>query len=321
MLGQPDLNTITPNTGTANVLIPAANTLRGPEGVWIQGNQFFVADSMNNRVLIWNSWPTTNGQPASLVLGQPDFNTQTQGDLTQGTPPATPSNMLNPVSVTSDGVRLFVSDLGQNRVLIWNTIPTVNQAAANVALGQLDLVSNIPDNAFTQNSTTLVETPVMCQVSNGKDTNGNPTYPPVCEYTLNLPRYALSDGTRLFVADGGNDRVLIYEPIPSDPGRRPRLPGERGHWPVRFHFRHHHRQHQRHRECRPYRVRRFDTDPCRAGLGRQRPLRQRGFQPPRSGVHDGLFADADCATQRGQHGGVCGRADQPVSPRPRRAMW
>jgi len=223
VLGQPDFVTVTPNTGTANVLFPAANTLRGPEGVWIQGNQLFVADSLNNRVLIWNSWPTTNGQAASLVLGQPDFNTQTQGDLTKGTPPATASNMLNPVSVTSDGVRLFVSDLGQNRVLIWNTIPTANQAAANVALGQLDLVSNIPDDAFTTDANG-VETPIMCKVSKGKDTNGNLLYPPECEYTLNLPRYALSDGTRLFVADGGNDRVLIYNSIPSSQAAAPGYP-------------------------------------------------------------------------------------------------
>jgi len=216
VLGQPDFNTTTANTGTSSVLVPAANTLRGPQGVWIQGNQLFVADTINNRVLIWNSWPATKMQPADLVLGQPNFTTQQQGDLTKGTPPATPSNMLNPVSVTADPMgRLFVSDLGQNRVLIWNSIPTQNQAPANVALGQLDLVSNIPDDAFTTNTTTGVETPVMCQVSNGTDTNGNPTYPQLCEYTLNLPRYALSDGQRLFVADGGNDRVLIYEPIPS----------------------------------------------------------------------------------------------------------
>ena len=31
--------------------------------------------------------------------------------------------MLNPVAVTSDGVRLYVTDLGYNRVLVWNSIP------------------------------------------------------------------------------------------------------------------------------------------------------------------------------------------------------
>lgn len=215
VLGQQDFNTVTPNTGTANVLIPAANTLRGPEGVWIQGNQLFVADTMNNRVLIWNNWPAGNGQAASVVLGQPDFSTQTEGDLTKGTPKASATNMLNPVSVTSDGTRVFVADLGQNRVLIWNSIPTQNQAPANVALGQLDMTTSVPDYGFTTDPTTGVETPVLCKVSNGKDTKGNLTYPQLCESTMDLPRYALSDGTRLFVADSGADRVLVYRTIPT----------------------------------------------------------------------------------------------------------
>jgi len=214
VLGQPDFTTVTPNTGTPNSVIPAANTLRGPEGVWIQGNQLFVADSGNNRILFWNNWPTANAQPANLVLGQPDFTTQTQGDLTKGIPPATAQNMIDPTSVTSDGTRLFVSDLGQSRVLIWNLIPTQNQQAADVEIGQVDMTGNIADNAFTTNASG-VESPVMCTVSNGVDTNSNPTYPTLCAVTLSLPRYALSDGQRLFVADGGNDRVLIYEPIPT----------------------------------------------------------------------------------------------------------
>jgi len=213
VLGQPDFVTVSANTGTGNAVTPSAKTLRGPQGVWIQGNMLLVADSMNNRVLIWKSWPTTNGQAADVELGQPDFATQTQGDLTKGTPPASASNMLDPAAVSSDGQRLFVSDLGQSRVLVWNAIPTGNNAPADVALGQKDMVTSIPDNAFSTDATTGVETPAMCQVSNGKDSNGNPTYPYLCEATLNLPRFALSDGKRLFVADGGNDRVLVYEPV------------------------------------------------------------------------------------------------------------
>src|SRR5262249_54783476 len=38
--------------------------------------------------------------------------------------------------------------------------------------------------------------------------------------TLSFPRYALSDGRRLFIADGGNDRVLVYNTIPTQPGTR-----------------------------------------------------------------------------------------------------
>ena len=39
-----------------------------------------------------------------------------------------------------------------------------------------------------------VETPVLCTTSNGKDANGNPTYPTCCNATLNFPRFALSAG-------------------------------------------------------------------------------------------------------------------------------
>ena len=39
--------------------IPAYNnTLRGPRGLWIVNGKLFVADTQNDRVLIWNSIPT-----------------------------------------------------------------------------------------------------------------------------------------------------------------------------------------------------------------------------------------------------------------------
>jgi uncharacterized protein (TIGR03437 family) len=48
------------------------------------------------------------------------------------------------------------------------------------------------------------------------DTNNNPTYPNTCLTTLNYPRFALADQYgRLYIADGGNDRVLVYNSIPT----------------------------------------------------------------------------------------------------------
>jgi hypothetical protein len=43
-------------------------------------------------------------------------------------------------------------------------------------------------------------------------------YPKRCGATLNFPRFALSDGTRLFISDSGNDRILIYNEIPLENG-------------------------------------------------------------------------------------------------------
>lgn len=212
VVGQKDFNSATFPGDT-----PTATSLRGPQGVWIQDGKLFVADTQNDRVLIYNSIPASNGAAADVVLGQPNMTTWVQVNIAAQNTSAAANNMLTPVSVTSDGTHLFVTDLGYNRVLIWNSIPTTNQAPADVELGQPDMNSGVPNNAYTlttSNSTT-VESPVLCKVSNGVDTNNNPTYPQVCEYTLSFPRFALSDGTHLFVADGGNDRVLIYETIPT----------------------------------------------------------------------------------------------------------
>jgi uncharacterized protein (TIGR03437 family) len=202
---------------------PTAKSLRGPQGVWIQGGKLYIADTQDDRVLIYNSIPSSSGAPADMVLGQPNFTTFIEQDLTQAKQDATANNLLNPVSVTSDGTRLYVADLGHHRVLIWNSLPTQNQQPADVVVGQPDMVSSLPDNAFSGTAAATAgatgqETPVLCTVSNGTDSNSKPTYPALCEGTLSFPRYALSDGNWLFIADGGNDRVLAYYHVPTKNG-------------------------------------------------------------------------------------------------------
>jgi uncharacterized protein (TIGR03437 family) len=215
VLGQPNFTT---GAGGLN-----NKSFRGPQGVWIQGNQFFVADTQNHRVMIWNSIPTTNNQAADLVLGEPNFDTAPAQTVSDVAPTA--NNMFSPVSVTSDGQHLFVTDLGHNRVLIWNSIPTQNQQAADVEIGQPNMTSEPPNNAFTgmtatsATDTTNKETPVMCTTVTGYDLANNPIYPARCGGTMDFPRYALSDGRRLFVADGGNDRVMVYNSIPTQNGQ------------------------------------------------------------------------------------------------------
>jgi uncharacterized protein (TIGR03437 family) len=209
-------------TATVPGNTPNAKSMRGPQGVWIQNGRLYVSDTQNNRVLIFNHIPTSNGAAADVVLGQPDFTTFVEPDLTQQQNNVSAKQLLNPVSVSSDGVHVFVTDLGYNRVLIWNSIPTTNGQAADVAIGQPDLVSSVANNGFSTNpaDTTVPpkQTPVLCPVSNGTDVNSNLTFPNSCNATLSFPRFALAGGGRLFIADGGNDRVLVFNTIPTGNG-------------------------------------------------------------------------------------------------------
>ena len=59
--------------------------------------------------------------------------------------------------------------------------------------------------------------PFLCRPT-ATGSNGELIYPTRCAATLDWPRYALSDGKMLFVADGGNDRVLVFNNIPTDNG-------------------------------------------------------------------------------------------------------
>ena len=218
VVGQKDFN-------SAAAVSPNQNSLRAPSGVWIYGGKLFVADTFDNRVLIYNQIPTKNYAPADVVLGQSSFTAFVQPDLTQTNGAATSSNMQTPVSVTTDGTHLFVSDLAQNRVLIWNSIPTSNGAPADVEVGQPDMSSAATNNAVRYNSANVDAdqnptdvTPVLCD-TNGTDTvTGTKLYPSRCEKTLSFPRYAFSDGKRLFIADGGNDRVMVFNQIPTTNG-------------------------------------------------------------------------------------------------------
>jgi hypothetical protein len=189
--------------------------LRGPQGVWIdQEGGLWVADAQNNRVLRWNQIPRENGAPANLVLGAPNMTTAVQEDISQVAALATARNLLSPVSVTVDPLgRVLVADLGYNRVLIWNSIPRENGYPADIAVGQPDVESTLLRNA--QNANNSAE---LCQPS-GTDADGKNVFPRLCEATLSFPRYALSDGTRLFIADGGNSRVLVYNRVPVLSGR------------------------------------------------------------------------------------------------------
>jgi DNA-binding beta-propeller fold protein YncE len=98
-----------------------------PTGLATDGKALLMTDRWNNRVLIWKSAPTKN-TPPDLVLGQPDF---TQNNSGAG------KHQLNwpgNVAITPDGRRIAVTDTDNDRILIWNSFPTKNGAAADIVL-------------------------------------------------------------------------------------------------------------------------------------------------------------------------------------------
>jgi hypothetical protein len=117
---------------------PAASTLSLPSGVWTDGTRLVVADMGNHRVLIWNRFPTAHGQPADIVLGQPDFTSRAEATTAAG--------MSSPSLVASTGLQLFIAETGNNRVTVWNQFPAANGASADLVLGQAGFTSrNVVD--------------------------------------------------------------------------------------------------------------------------------------------------------------------------------
>ena len=135
VLGQPDFD------GTGNDRFrptPGADTLYRPVHACGDSERLIVVDRFDNRVLIWSPWPTVNGEAADLVLGQLNM-TDTERDQ-GGTPTA--GTLDRPTRCWMSDGRLYITDYSNNRILIWNTFPAVNGAAADVVLGQADFVSS-----------------------------------------------------------------------------------------------------------------------------------------------------------------------------------
>ena len=92
-----------------------------------------VGDRFNSRVLLFNV-PVSNGQSATVVLGQPDFTSNASGTS------ATTMDGPNTAKADVNG-NIWVADTNNNRVLEFKP-PFSSGMAASVVLGQPDMTSN-----------------------------------------------------------------------------------------------------------------------------------------------------------------------------------
>src|SRR5207244_114244 len=97
----------------------------------------------------------------------------------------TAQTLFCPRGASPYGNQLFVVDFCSNRILKWNSIPTANQQAASVVLGQPDMTSIDVNHAGTS------------------------------AQTLSGPTSFSSDGSYVAVADPRANRVLLWNGVPS----------------------------------------------------------------------------------------------------------
>ncbi|MET7401577.1 NHL repeat-containing protein [Dactylosporangium sp. NPDC005572] len=90
-----------------------ADRLRSPYAADTDAGRLAVADTANNRVLIWTDGPRRDA--ADVVLGQPTFAANGENRWTG----VTPDSMCWPYGISLAGDRLAVADSGNNRVVIW----------------------------------------------------------------------------------------------------------------------------------------------------------------------------------------------------------
>jgi uncharacterized protein (TIGR03437 family) len=166
--------------GFAPVSVSNQPLLQGSPTVSIHGTTVALADTPNHRVLIWrDTRVSAANQMPDVVLGP---STAELSSIQGGT-------LLEPISVTLDGKRLFVGDAALGRVLIWNSLPKVNNQPPDAVLGEQNLTSIEPSEV------------------------------PGAE-TIHRPTALVSDGENLFVADSGDHRILVFTaadiPIPKN---------------------------------------------------------------------------------------------------------
>lgn len=104
--------------------------LRFPYSIALEGARLAVADTANNRILIWDETPLSGcGAAADHVLGQPGFDSNGENRWKA----VTHDSLCWPYGIWMHKGRLAVADSGNNRVTLWNLTEldqTLNESAA-----------------------------------------------------------------------------------------------------------------------------------------------------------------------------------------------
>lgn len=238
ILGQDDADAVGRNAGG----LVNSQSLQYPSGIWSDGLRLIVADAWNHRVLIWHSMPTRHGQPADVVIGQPDFTSNQPNAHKVGANPQA-NTLFWPYGVFSDGQRLWIADTGNRRVLFFEHLPTENFTPATAVMGKPDFTTRDyenqdpiwpysikigPDGAMAVADTQYYRVLLWrhwqdafhqkadCIIGQADlDSNGQNQFGPhPMPNTLSWCYDACFSQGGLLVADTGNSRVLRFNTVP-----------------------------------------------------------------------------------------------------------
>ena len=214
---------------------PSQSGMAGPTGVALdKSGRLWVADQANNRVLRFdNAASRANGGPADVVLGQASFTSNSAGVGAAG------MNGPSRLTLDKDG-RLWVADSGNSRVLRFdNAASKLSGANANGVLGQADFNANasgLSQAGFNfpagvavdgagrlwvadKSNNRVLRFDNAAAKADGANADGvigqvdfASSATALNQSGLNTPSGAtVDDGGRLWVADAGNRRVLLFE--------------------------------------------------------------------------------------------------------------
>jgi DNA-binding beta-propeller fold protein YncE len=210
VIGQPDLF-------TGDMRATSARTVRTPFGLAYDDRhqRLFAVDSWGNRVLVFEAHPDrlTNYPEARAVIGQKDFTSFEEGtsdraifmDLRRTTGGITPGGpRASGLVYDRAHARLFVSDGGNSRVLVFDAAPErlQNYPRAMAVIGQPDFVSGRRQERVVAVAPGQILQPEGTPTASsfGGQRPGGMTYD--------------EKHDRLFVSDGPNHRVLVFDAHP-----------------------------------------------------------------------------------------------------------
>ncbi|MBI2061837.1 MAG: hypothetical protein HYT87_19020 [Nitrospirae bacterium] len=200
VLGQPNHESNSATTPGVGIPEQSQWGMNSPRGLAIYNSRLFVADSANNRILVFDARSAgsanlvlcgntttglAEGMKASCVIGQAGFLTSAAA-LTQ-------AGLSNPqgLSIHKDSAELYVADKGNHRALVHSLSALASGQNAAFVIGQADFTSGAADRGGAVGQNTLDSPSAVAYFHHS---------------TSNTYRY-------LAIADTGNNRVLVHSKV------------------------------------------------------------------------------------------------------------